>query len=92
VLVNDSGIKSFLGNKQIVIPQSPSQQILADTIWEGEEYPDDDNVDEEGDLSDLFIRDSLNSFWVVLTKYSVEYIQSAKGSSKRFIQLRVLRI
>lgn len=91
-LSTDSGNRHFFGVKQLVSKGEASQQLVSESLCEGEECLDDDTVDDENDLTDAILHASLSAFLFQDVCRFDWALVSHKAHSKKFIELRVLRI
>jgi hypothetical protein len=91
-LASEGSFKSYFGDKQVVSKGDNATPFISETLCEGEECLDDDTLDEENDFSDAIIQAAFSACFSQLFVWSDWNLHSQKTSSKRFIELRVLRI
>jgi hypothetical protein len=92
VLTSEGSFKSYFGDKQVISKSENSTPFISETLCEGEECLDDDTLDEENDFSDAIFHAAFSACFSQLFVWSDWNLHSQKTSSKRFIELRVLRI
>jgi hypothetical protein len=88
----ESSSHNFLSFKQVVSKGDNSQQILSESLYEGEECLDDDNLDHENDFSDAILHSAFAVCFSQIYVWADWNLNFQIPCEKRFIELRVLRI
>lgn len=92
VLANEGSFNSYFGDKQVISKSENAPPFISETLCEGEACLDDDTLDEENDFSDAIFHAAFSACFSQLFVWSDWNLHSQKTRSKRFIELRVLRI